>query len=55
MYLDIGQEEESIQLRPNERCEIWRKHFKADIDADLARYLRNSGTNSANASSVKLK
>lgn len=45
VYLNIGQDEESIRLKPNDRCEFWRKRFKLDIDAQLVRFLRNSGMN----------
>ena len=40
VYLYIGQEEESIRLRPNERCEMWRKRMRGDVDAELIRNLQ---------------
>nr|UFQ90038.1 acetylcholinesterase 7 [Pardosa pseudoannulata] len=44
LYLAFGQEEESIRLKPINRCEAWRKNFNAVIDTDLIRFLRNSAT-----------
>nr|UFQ90039.1 acetylcholinesterase 8 [Pardosa pseudoannulata] len=45
LYLSFGQEEESIRIKPTDRCEFWRKAFKSDFDPDVIRFLRNSGMN----------
>lgn len=45
LYINFGQEEESIRMRPNDRCEIWRKRFDSDIDCELIHFLRNSAEN----------
>lgn len=43
LYLSFGQTEESIRMTPNDRCEIWRKRYNVELDAELIQSLRNSG------------
>uniref|UniRef100_A0AAU7E2K7 Carboxylic ester hydrolase n=1 Tax=Cupiennius salei TaxID=6928 RepID=A0AAU7E2K7_CUPSA len=45
LFLSFGQEEESIRLKPIDRCEVWRERFGAAFDADSIRRLRNSAMN----------